>query len=129
MYIPDLSALNDGPSATVLAVGWLDVEHPFPQTQPSDIFLDALFDACGMQVRRTRGFHVCTFCSRPAIGPIQVERKGKQIFLGTAEIRVVSDQQKTFAAPTLIFHYVDIHHYAPPQEFVDAILGRKSTHS
>ena len=27
-----------------------------------------------------------------------------------------------YAAPNLIYHYVAEHHYAPPQEFVDALL-------
>src|SRR4249920_1674095 len=105
MYIPDLSFRSEDPSVRDLAVGWLDAEHPFPQSQLSEKFLDALFDACTIQVRRTRGFHVCQFCRVPIGGSILIERNGKRIYLGTAEIRIESNQQKVYRAPTLIYHY------------------------
>ena len=42
--------------------------------------------------------------------------------LGSAEIRVVSDEGQLYAAPNLIYHYVASHNYAPPSEFVRAVL-------
>jgi len=123
MYIKDLSIL--GEESPVIAIGWLDDEHPFPKSSASEEFLDALFEACIIQVRRTRGFHVCPFCSSPIVGPIPIERKGKRIFLGTAQIRIESASQKVFGAPTLIYHYVSAHDYEPPKEFVEAVLAPK----
>ena len=29
---------------------------------------------------------------------------------------------RIYAAPNLIYHYVAVHHYSPPEEFVEAVL-------
>lgn len=42
---------------------------------------------------------------------------------GGAEIRVFSPTGKLYAAPNLIFHYVEAHDYLPPQEFMDALFA------
>jgi transposase len=41
--------------------------------------------------------------------------------LGTSEIRVLSRDGTIYAAPTLIYHYMKIHHYKPPEEFIRAL--------
>ena len=41
---------------------------------------------------------------------------------GNGEIRIDANDGITYVAPVLILHYVSEHHYAPPQQFVDAVL-------
>ena len=41
--------------------------------------------------------------------------------LGSAEIRSFSNRGAIFAAPNLIFHYVSVHHYNPPEEFIASL--------
>jgi hypothetical protein len=35
---------------------------------------------------------------------------------------VFGSDGRTYAAPTLVYHYVVRHHYSPPEEFVRAVL-------
>jgi hypothetical protein len=55
----------------------------------------------------------------------------EEISLGSAEIRLASQGGAIFAAPDLICHYVAIHGYCPPDEFLAALGRRKvlGTHS
>jgi hypothetical protein len=48
------------------------------------------------------------------------ERHGQVKLIGSAEIRAFGDV--IYAAPTLIYHYVLVHHYKPPSDFVRALL-------
>jgi len=41
--------------------------------------------------------------------------------LGGSEIRVFSPRGQIYAAPTLIYHYINTHHYDPPEEFMRAL--------
>ncbi len=41
--------------------------------------------------------------------------------LGSAEIRVFGNGGKIYAAPNLIYHYVTVHGYKTPDEFVSAL--------
>ena len=69
-----------------------------------------------------RGYSRCELCSQPAEWPITVTSNGKSINLGSAEIRVISKNDKIYASPNLIFHYIVNHQYLPPPEFIDAVL-------
>ncbi len=55
----------------------------------------------------TRGWHFCPFC-------------GDADARGSAEIRIQGNGV-VYAAPTLIAHYVAVHRYAPPPEFIDSL--------
>jgi hypothetical protein len=44
-----------------------------------------------------------------------------RLYPGSAEIRVFGKRGKIYAAPTLLFHYVTVHHYKPPDEFLMAL--------
>ena len=42
--------------------------------------------------------------------------------LGSAEVRVFAPNgASAFAAPNLIYHYVSVHQYAPPEAFIEAL--------
>ncbi len=47
---------------------------------------------------------------------------GRLFVLGSAEIRVLG-KELVFAAPNLVHHYVAVHHYRPPDVFVEAALS------
>src|SRR5438876_5886423 len=46
---------------------------------------------------------------------------GERIELGYAELRVSGEHGKIYAAPNILYHYVTVHHYKPPEEFVQAL--------
>ena len=51
-----------------------------------------------------------------------MRRGNDELWLGSAEIRVFSNEGVTYAAPNLIYHYIVDHHYLPPEEFIRAVL-------
>jgi hypothetical protein len=104
-------------------VGWLDAPHPFEQGPTPDWLGDALLGIiAGPRINVMRGFHLCTFCPRPADRRmLTVEHHGEQLHLGMSEIRVPSAPGSVFAAPTLVWHYVTAHRYRPPAGFVAAV--------
>jgi len=104
-------------------VGWLDREHNFPTQQPTEEFLDCLWNFCKHCVVKTRGFHRCELCSDEFSNFEQ--RKTEKLLLGTAEIRVISND-RVYASPTLIYHYVSQHHYKPPDDFIKAVIDGPS---
>lgn len=123
-YFEDLSQYSFLPAGLrpgTRNVGWLDRVHDFPTTTPTEELLDQLWSFCLVSVNQTRGIHVCPFCPTNS-GPC-FERRGHRLNLGSAEIRVFSTDGTVYAAPTLIYHYVQTHKYRPPDDFVSGILG------
>jgi hypothetical protein len=112
MHFKDLTPYTYGgsePSASVLNVGWLARRHSFPVARPAAELVSALNNLVASPVNLFRGKHQCEFCRKPA--------------LGNGEIRVVGVDGVTYVAPVLIRHYVEVHHYAPPDAFVQACLA------
>jgi hypothetical protein len=101
-------------------VGWLGPSGTFDVRAPAPDFLERLWQYCQVWVAHARGVHTCPLCL-PARSVV-AERDGKYLLLGAAEIRVVSRAGKMYAAPNLIYHYVAVHHYAPPAEFEQAVM-------
>jgi hypothetical protein len=135
-YFPDLADYDYAPETVpagvrAIAVGWLEVDHPFPQGPVPDAFLDALFVACrDDRSAAMRGYHYCPFCGNGRVDevppPQTVQRGTDMIVLGDAEVRFVSKQsERWLIAPTLVFHYVEAHGYRPPDEFVAAVCERR----
>lgn len=125
MYFQDLTPytyLNREPVSNVLAVGWLDAEHGFARGAVPGGVLERVLALCFKPVNPTRGFHQSPFIE-PALLGYPVEYKGRKMFLGSAEIRVIGQQGKCYAAPNLIYHYIKDCGYLPPQEFLDALIS------
>lgn len=101
------------------AIGWLDREHKFKTGPQDEEFLGLLWQFCKFSVAQSRGLHKCEFC--PSTVSPTAERNGEKLILGTAEIRVFGEDGIIYAAPTLIYHYVALHQYTPPEEFVRAL--------
>jgi hypothetical protein len=123
-YFPDLStytyARSSPQAVPTRNVGWLDPSHDFPVAVPSAELLERLWQFCLISVWPTRGMLLCPFCKREDLR--YSERDGAKLFLGTAEIRVFERTgEACFAAPNLIYHYVEVHHYLPPPQFLEAL--------
>jgi hypothetical protein len=102
-------------------VGWLGMSHEFDIAEPTEELLSRLWDFCKISVAQTRGIHECEFC--PGQSSYFAERNGERLLLGTAEIRVFSKTDGLYAAPTLMYHYVRVHKYRPPDEFIEALTN------
>jgi hypothetical protein len=125
-YFSDLSAYTYAQSSSrdvpTRNVGWLDSSHDFPTRVPTEDLLDRLWQLCLISVWPTRGLHFCPFC-KPE-GPVLAEQNESRILLGSAEVRVFDPEGKAaFASPNLVHHYVAVHHYLPPPEFLAALAS------
>ncbi|MCG8407087.1 MAG: hypothetical protein MI923_17970 [Phycisphaerales bacterium] len=130
MYFEDLtlysySEIHSGPN--IYNIGWLDAKHSFPTGVVSEDILNKILKMCLKRVVGARGFHQCNICKNPPSGPevplgsFPVMTEQGELFLGSAEIRVLGEEGKIYAAPNLIYHYIKGHDYLPPQEFLDAV--------
>jgi hypothetical protein len=147
-YYPDLTFYSYAGRNTpgVKNVGWLKRDRAFATEAPSEETLDLLWSFCSAPVIKMRGFHACDLCDTAGI--VAAERHGVRQMLAHAEIRVFSAESSTanlqralgqvesgglilvqrslvpfqiYAAPALIYHYVEAHHYRPPDEFLRAL--------
>jgi hypothetical protein len=129
-YFKDLSVYvyggNERPWPLENNVGWLGPGKPFATAKPSEALLDLIWKFCKVRVNPTRGIHSCHLCPQGEvhIPPFESHfyaRNGERLLLGSAEIRSFSNRGPIFAAPNLVYHYVEAHHYCPPSEFVDSL--------
>lgn len=122
----DLTPYTDCPCDELLgfdplAIGWLNRKRPFTTGKIPDGFLEKLVLFCLPEntvcpLPRQRP---CTLANHPVPA---INHNGREIPLGTAEIRVIGEEE-IYAASTLIYHYIKDHNYLPPQEFIDALLN------
>src|SRR5262249_43075764 len=105
-HIPDMQPIRSGE----IAVGWLHPDHPFAQADPAPEFLAKLKEyvrRCGasavaLGLGAAGGYHTCEFCGRAH---------------GIANFGVPAGDT-LFFSPEMLAHYVEVHRYAPPAEFV-----------
>lgn len=95
----------------ILNVGWLDEKRFFPVGPTSPDFRDSLLELCRRPIILHRGLHPCCYC------------RGQRKDRGNGQIRVLSRKGIWYAAPTLVHHYVSVHQYTPPADFVEAVLS------
>jgi hypothetical protein len=123
-YFPDLSEYEYlppiDPAVRQINVGWLAAGREFERKKASGALLDSVWDYCTLSFEQSRGRHECEFCLADA-SRIS-ERNSQQLLLGSAEIRVLSRSGEIYAAPNLIYHYMVVHDYAPPDQFIDAVM-------
>ena len=115
----------DRPSDDVRNVGWIDTTHPYNKWIPPEWFLDALYIACRHKVNLKRSYDHCRLCGALASPyPLSADRFSRKVALGDGEIRV-RGQGIVHASPDLIYHYVEVHGYRPPDEFISCLQKRK----
>jgi hypothetical protein len=94
------------------AVGWLGLEHgvqggDLPPLTGDDV--ERIGIASGRIVNVMLGLHACEFCvDGPAVE-------------GTGEYRYYSRKGEVYSAPAMVLHYIAVHGYRPPQEFLDCV--------
>jgi hypothetical protein len=123
-YLPDMSEYNYHPEFErpgTKAIGWLVLGHAFPSGPVDENVLDVLWEFCKISVAQTRGLHACPWCG--SNWGNEAQKGAESLLLGSAEIRVFSEQIQIYAAPTLIYHRVAAHQYRPPEEFLNALLN------
>ena len=125
-YYPDLSKYvyipsRAGADVRQQNVGWLAADQEFMRRKSPDALLDRVWGYTALSFMETRGRHLCEFCG--AQESRTSERNGEQLRLGSAELRVLSPTGEIFAAPNLIYHYMAVHDYSPPEPFIDAVMN------
>jgi hypothetical protein len=133
VHYPDLTPYeySKRKEPAALNVGWLDAEHEFSKGKVPNEIVEQLKLFAKKPVNQTRGFHVCQFCQNESVGISAKDKKDfwewyeRMIKAGaasSAEIRVVAKSGRIYAAPILICHYIEVHNYQPPQEFIEAVM-------
>jgi hypothetical protein len=99
----------------VRAIGWLSSDHPYTRGTVLAEFVERLRDfvrlanesADALYFCMFLGVHTCEFCG------------------GTRDSRNfgVPAEDVLFVAPAMVAHYVEQHGYAPPPEFIVAVLA------
>jgi hypothetical protein len=124
-WFPDLSPCTyfefelDKP---LLAVGWLENGKPFSTGRVTADFFEHL---CALLVDpwvryAFFGPHACDFCQFTALG--QMHFREYTINVGNKNL-FVPDRKVLYVMPSLAAHYIDAHGYAPPREFIDAVMS------
>jgi hypothetical protein len=108
----------------VLNVGWLSVDYPFLRGEVQPKFVDALAILAHNPDNLCRGSHTCDICC-PSTQSYDLA--GRKIGLGNGEVRVIGQDRVIYSAPTLIVHYVAVHNYLPPTDFIEAVMKRASS--
>ena len=131
MFFADLTPYEYGreePVSHILNVGWLSREHPFRSGETPAGLVEALRRWIATPVNLYRGRHLCEFCPEPVAF---LDRQGHRTIepppdtAGNGEIRVPGADGRVYVAPVLVAHYVEVHEYLPPPEFVEAVLSSR----
>lgn len=117
----DLTRYEYGSDDGSLNVGWLGPESSFSTGSVPDAVLGSIAWAClHHTTNQTRGTHICEICSPDVEAECYLLVEGQRpTLLGSAEIRL-ADQGASYAAPTLLLHYIVGHSYLPPRQFLKA---------
>ena len=102
----------------VINIGWIDAAHCDKGVVPRELVekLNSLAFGDfhpGCVVEPVRAFPVCPVC-----GPLTEQRHGKALM--ESELWI-PDGDRVFASPILIAHFVDVHGYRPPEEYLEAV--------
>lgn len=122
-YYPDFGLYDydyySPPEGTT--IGWLIKGHEFRKGEVEVDDIENLADLGYLLEEQSRGFHYCTFCGKLELQEVWSQRFEASYSLGSAEIRVKSDDGTLYVAPNLITHYIVDHEYMPPGEFLEAV--------
>jgi|SRR5580765_6924418 len=134
MHFVDLTPYTYSPEEgdpPALNIGWLDIAMPFERGPVPAGFAERLKTLVHQQRHsQMRGYQACQFCD-----DLEAAVHGANVFdrklyadchadgrFSSAEIRVQGEDGQWYAAPRMIAHYVEVHGYRPPDEFVEAVM-------
>jgi hypothetical protein len=134
-YYEDLKSYqywSTGEISDILNIGWLGREQKFTTGIVPKSFVDKLEKILASNsstksqviVNRMRGFFDCEICNARS-DELKTQDAKHKIVLGNAELLIPHYLKNGyyFSAPTLIHHYIIVHSYLPPKEFIDSILA------
>lgn len=125
MYLPDLALFPSKGEAQLglqpLAVGWLQERKPFATARLPAEFTDRLLPFCFERYSLPGSRRDARCALSRECGLIRPLHEGDDIVYFDSHIRVIGEED-IFAAPSLIYHYVTVHQYKPPDAFVQAVL-------
>lgn len=116
------------PLNTVQNVGWLDSSRKYKTGEISKYFLPKLAciitgnDIFNAQVNVIRGVHPCAL-SNCTINDVNCDQYYKAN-LGSSEVWIPFNNN-FLATPTMVYHYIEKHHYLPPEPFIKAVMACK----
>ena len=69
------------------------------------------------------GFHQCHFCPRAPEdwSRLSLRIGDRELFLDNGEVLVVGREGQAFRAPVMLYHYIMVHYYRPPEIFWEAL--------
>lgn len=107
---------------SVVAVGWLEPEHPYTKGAADPAFVSALAEALvdPWAPAALAGRHSCRFCGDDRSHSFM--HGDRRIALGVSNVLVPS-AVSVYLAPSLVLHYIADHGYLPPRMFVEAVLA------
>jgi len=133
MYFADLSPyehhLRGANWPNVLNIGWLNAEEPYETVLTVETgFIPKLLEVIAgspsfdARVGLRRGVRPCGLCG---LSPVIVRNGGSDVYLGRCQIWVPFAEHpvRYFAAPDLVFHYVERHGYSPPRTFIESVMS------
>lgn len=128
MYFEDLTPYEYDDKTSdpaIVNVGWLSREHAFQTGDVPQELIAALRTLVASPVNLYRGSHLCELCPQPEV----FVRNGFRMMdpspeiSGNGEVRVVGADGRTYVAPVLVRHYIEVHRYRPPDAFIAAVLS------
>jgi hypothetical protein len=123
MYFDDLTPYSYAiprPLPDVVNIGWLKEGFDFSTgVVPSNFFEKIKLLIAKCSVNKSRGFHECDICKSEDRETIIYNEK--IFYLGASEIWIRGNNNRIYASPDMIFHYLRCHSYMPPKEFIDAV--------
>ncbi len=132
MYFEDMTEIDgwtqDGKAYWV---GYLDINHPYTTGEvPAGFISKLLAMPRAIPVAISAGWHGCPLCPKQKdnmgnwISPRIRKHNEHAWWLGSMELGIYSiDKTKIYLMPDLITHYIEQHHYLPPQEVIDAVMS------
>ena len=118
---------------SVVNVGWLDRSMPYSRGAVPLGFADRLRKwFVKARVRPMRGIHECNFCRAHQWPPLPLDENpavavgNQNLLLGNWEIWIPGENERVYATPALIIHYVDEHEYCPLREFIEATMNESA---
>ncbi|WP_240617305.1 hypothetical protein [Nocardioides speluncae] len=110
----------------MINVGWLSASETFPTGVVSPAVFSQLLKHAENQKNIMRGVHDCEFCDEESPVRMSAPTDRGYVSLGMGELHVSGSDGRLYAAPSLILHYIDAHHYLPPAEFIEAVECQES---
>lgn len=114
MYFKDLyEEINSYNDTIKVKIGWLDEGQPYTKGDAPQEFIDKLKSI--QPHIRTKGWHDCPFCKEQN----KYTRSSNQYLIKVPD----RGYKVMYDVPEMIFHYMEVHNYLPPQEFIDAVMN------